>query len=250
MDATAWNHRDSLRERKPSSWRLFEFDNFVGKLVLGLVVLNLMFFNFLLVKKRFSEISNKITSPQPEMAIVAETLPSESKTAEELQTLRQDLESMAATVTAQLACLASSSEPVSVITQQVLGQQKVEPKLKYLNFPGARGTNSTTWWEVPDMEVVLNIANYPNYVATWEALLRVKNGEGKAYARIFDTAAGIPLEGSEIETGSDKLLRVFSGPLTFWPAERTYKIQIKSLYGTEAVIEEAKIKISWIETDN
>lgn len=240
MDQPAFKHQESLL---PAPFnRPFWVDYLVVKVFLGLIVLNLLGLNLLLVSKGASKSSPQPAS-QPEVAMV------EATASGDVVGLREDFQAMQASLSAQLAACLDASETVAQGGGTVVIAQppRFEHQLETIAFPGARGTNATTWWDIPGMEVTFNIGDYPQAVAYWEALLRVKGGAGEAFARIYDVDAGIPVPGSEIKTSSSNLVRVTSDTLSLWPENRTYRVQAKSLLGPEAVVEDAKIKISWMK---
>ena len=210
------------------------------KVFLALIVINLAILNFILLRENFSFDKARDVATKSADMMVSESV----ATYEEVESLKRELEAKIATATARTTYL---SPTTTNYTSAVPVSRDFEHKMEYVKFSGGHGTNSTTWWTASDMKAKFNIANFPNYTAWWEAHLRIKDGGGKAYARIFDADANIPIEGSEIETSSTSLVQVSSGPLKFYPGDTTYKIQIKSLLGPEAVVEDAKIKISWIE---
>lgn len=239
MDEPAWKYQDKLLPQPFN--RPFWVDYLAVKVFLGLIVLNLLGLNILLVQQAFRKASPQ-PKTQPEVA-VAEATPSG-----EVGQMREDLAVLQASLSAQLAaCIDTRAVTSKARGTAVTKQKSYEPKLDTIAFPGARGTNETTWWDVPNMEVAVNGASYPGHTAYWEALMKIKDGGGKAYARIWDITAGIPVPGSEISTSSKTLVRISSGSISFWPAHRTYRVQIKSQLGAEAAIEDAKIKISWLK---
>jgi len=212
------------------------------KLLLIIIALNLILLNAFLVWPKKAPGQDDLISPIEIFTV--DQLPDYT---EEINSLQTDVETMAATMAAQMNCPAEPEPNYTPISPAPI--RKLTHKLKEIQFPGARGTNATTWWDIPNMEVTFNMADYPNYTAYWEALLRVKDGAGESWARIYDTNAGIPIVGSEIKASSGVLVRVSSGSIKFWPENRTYRVQIKSLHGPEAVVEDAKIKISWIKEE-
>jgi len=216
------------------------------KLLLIIIAINLIILNAVLVWTKRVPGQNDLISPIE--IFTADQIPDYT---EEIKSLQVDMETMAATMVATMAAqMNCPAEPEPNFTPIAPAPtRRLTHKLKEIQFPGARGTNATTWWDIPNMEVTFNAGDYPNYTAYWEALLKVKDGGGEAWARIYDTNAGIPIVNSEVKTSSNMLVRVSSGSIKFWPENRTYRVQIKSLLGPEAVVEDAKIKISWIKEE-
>lgn len=212
------------------------------RVFLAAVVVNLAILNFLLLRENLAFNKARDAATQSAEMMVSET----TAAYKEIERLKREFENKIASAEAKFSY--SYLAPTSVnYTPLVPVSKDFKHRMEYISFSGGKRTSSTSWWIMPGMEVSFNIADYPRYTAWWEAHLRVKDGAGKAHARIFDSFANIPIEGSEIETSSGELVQVSSGPLKFYLGDRTYKIQAKSLYGTEAVVESAKIRISWIE---
>lgn len=227
-----------------SQGRFFRTDDRLIKALLILLVVNLVVLNGLLVwaELNFDSFEAEILKPT-EITVLEEedAVVSEENRDDVGKEIGEDEKEA---VVAQSLCPAS---PELSYTPLVPVSTRMVQHLEEINFPGARGTNSTTWWNVPGMEVTFNIDDYPNYTAYWEALLRIKDGAGEAWARIYDLDANTPVVGSEIKTSSNTLVRISSGQLKFWSGKRNYRVQLKSLLDPEAVVEDAKIKINWIE---
>lgn len=244
MQEPAWYNRDNFLPqviRQASGWDFFFFKGFLIALVLNLSLLNV----FLVREKFFKKAS--VDNGQSEIAFVE---PDKINNQEKILTsLRQDIKELQASYSAQPACLdkdiaaagSNNFQNQTVFTPQ----PKLISKLAIINFPGARGTNATDWWDVPGMEIEADLSKYAEALAIWEALLKIKDGGGKVYARLFDVQANASVPGSEIASDSHSLVRISSSALSLWPEKRTYQVQLKSLLGPEAVIEDARLKISY-----
>ncbi|OGD62845.1 hypothetical protein A2160_05665 [Candidatus Beckwithbacteria bacterium RBG_13_42_9] len=241
MDSTAWNHQDDSVLTNQNQAEKSARPRWLIKALLGIAAVNLIFLNVMIVKQQLGQ-------PAKTPAEVSLEQPSETSETTEMAQIKKDLMALDATVAAKLSCVVSPL-PLADSSSSKSITPKLLPQLATLNFPGGQSANATDWWNTPNLTVTFNAANYPNYTAYWGALLMVKGSEGKAYARLFDVQANAPIAGSEIETSSSNLVRVSSGAINFWPANRTYRIQLKSLLGAEIVVEDAKIVISWIKEE-
>jgi len=206
------------------------------KVFLGLIVINLAVLNFFLLRENLAFDKARDMVVQSAGMMMAET----KNSYEEIERLRKEFKGKIATVSS-----ARYFSPLSGEDRQTVSSD-FSHQMEYVNFLGKGTTDSTAWYTVSEMEAKFNIANFPNYTAWWEGYLEVE-GEGTASARLFDAFANIPVAGSEIKTSSTSLEQVSSGALTFPPGDRIYRVQIRSFSGSQAVLEDAKIKISWIE---
>lgn len=212
------------------------------KIFLAVIVINLAILNFFFLREAvsFKKIRDVTTESAEIMVLESENLLN-----------KVDFEKLKSEFKDRVVIVEGQPEYFSPVqtdyTPAIPASGDFKHKMEYFKFSGTNETSSIVWWNIPGAEVSFNIANFPNASNWWEASLRIKNDTGKALARIFDATANIPVEGSEIEVSSADLVKVSSGLLKFSPGDRTYKIQIKSLFGEEVVIEDARIKISWIE---
>ena len=114
----------------------------------------------------------------------------------------------------------------------------------YIPLGGSGSTASTSWADVGNAEVYFNIDDYQNVDRIYfEGFIRVKNGNGKAFARLYDVTHSIGVQGSDIETNNENFTMVESGTLSFWRGKNLYRIQVKSLNGYDAYIDSGRIKI-------
>ena len=119
-----------------------------------------------------------------------------------------------------------------------------QPQVIYIPLGGGGSTTNTTWTDVGNAEVYFDLNDYPNFSeARFEGFIKVKNGNGKAFARLYDVTHSIGVQGSDIETTSENFTMVDSDPLAFWRGKNLYRVQIKSLNGYEASIDSGRIKI-------
>ena len=119
-----------------------------------------------------------------------------------------------------------------------------QAKVIYIPLGGSGSTASTSWADVGNAEVYFNIDDYQDVDRIYfEGFIKVKNGNGKAFARLYDVTHSIGVQGSDIETSNENFTMVESGTLSFWQGKNLYRIQIKSLNGYDAYIDSGRIKI-------
>lgn len=120
-----------------------------------------------------------------------------------------------------------------------------QPQVIYIPLGGGGSTISRDWANVGNAEVYLDLNDYPNFSeARFEVFIKVLNGNGKAFARLYDVTHSIGVQGSDIEVTNENFTLVSSGTLNFWQGKNLYRIQIKSLNGYEAAVDSGRIKIT------
>lgn len=119
-----------------------------------------------------------------------------------------------------------------------------QPTVIYIPLGGGGSTTSRDWADVGNAEVYLDISDYPNLDrAYFEGFIRIKHGNGRAFARLYDVTHSIGVQGGEIYTNNESFTLVESGSLSFWQGKNLYRVQVKSLNGYEAFYDSGRIKL-------
>jgi len=119
-----------------------------------------------------------------------------------------------------------------------------QPTVIYIPLGGGGSTTSLDWADVGNAEVYLDISDYPNLDrAYFEGFVRVKHGNGRAFARLYDVTHTIGVQGGEIYADNEDFTLVESGSLSFWQGKNLYRVQVKSLNGYEAFYDSGRIKL-------
>ena len=196
-------------------------------LLLSVVFLSLSL--FLLHKKvnKIAELSGtNLASPIPKIDSCGTTCKSEIQRA----------------VSEAMATLSGKPQTTTKITTPV----PTGKKTSYISLSGPITTTSTAWVDASGVEVYVDLTNDYSKDATvfWEATLSVANGNGQAFARLFDVTHGIAVNGSEISlTNNATPTLVSSGNLSFWSGKNLYRVQLKSLNSFVVTFASGRIKI-------
>jgi len=148
---------------------------------------------------------------------------------------------------ALIAQAVSSVSAIKTVTK-VTSALPTENKTAFIPLSGPITSTSTSWVDAVGTDVYIDLANDygKNAKVTWEAFLKVANGNGQAFARLFDVTHGIAVDGSEISlTNNAVSTQVYSGNLNFWSGRNLYRVQIKSLNSFEVTFGSGRIKISY-----
>jgi hypothetical protein len=133
--------------------------------------------------------------------------------------------------------------PTATPAIQKIATQKTR-NVQYIPIPGNGSTLENKWTDLIGTEFYFSTNDYPNLTeAYFEANMRLINGNGLAYLRLFDVTAGIEVWGSEISTNSQNFTSVSSGKLTIREGTHLYRVQAKSLTADTTVFNSGKIKI-------
>lgn len=116
--------------------------------------------------------------------------------------------------------------------------------IQYMPVPGDGATLENKWVDLPGTEFYLATQDYPGLQeAYFEANLKLLNGNGIAYVRLFDVTTGIEVWGSDTQATSQNFTSVSSGKLTLRTGNHLYRVQAKSLTADTAVFNGGRIKI-------
>lgn len=115
---------------------------------------------------------------------------------------------------------------------------------QYIPIPGTGSTLENVWTDLQGTEFYISTDDYSGLIgAYFEANMKLINGNGLAYLRLFDVTAGVEVWGSEIFTNSQSFTSVGSGKLTLRNGNHLYRVQAKSLTADTTVFNSGRIKV-------
>lgn len=135
------------------------------------------------------------------------------------------------------------SEPV--VVNKVLPATSSQTPKKYFIPLGAATVRSLNVWQDTGAQVYLDPADYPGATLTWEAVFKIPTANGRVLARLVNANLNWPVGGSEIWSEGNTYKHVSSGPLSLWAGNNLYKVQVITTMDYEAIMEGARIKISY-----
>jgi hypothetical protein len=116
--------------------------------------------------------------------------------------------------------------------------------ISYIPITGNGNTLENNWVNLFGTEFYFNPDDYFNIKeAYFEANMKLLNGNGKAFLRLFDTTAGIEVWGSDVQTNSQTYTTIVSGNLTFRSGNHLYRVQAKSLTADTTFFNSGRIKL-------
>ncbi|MFC1711282.1 hypothetical protein ACFLZ1_01715 [Patescibacteria group bacterium] len=136
-----------------------------------------------------------------------------------------------------------SEETVKTIYQQAPVQN---PSTVYIPLGGGVSTTNGSWSYLGGAEGYFNKADYKNAKRViWEVFLKIKSGNGKANARLYDATNKVVISGSEIWGEGETFSLVSSQALNLLNGNNLYQVQLRSTTGYEAYMEGARIKVEY-----
>lgn len=116
--------------------------------------------------------------------------------------------------------------------------------VSYLPIPGSGNVLNTNWTDISGTDFYMSKSDYPGLVSiNFEANLKLLNGNGVAYLRIYDMTNAIGVSGSEISTSNQTSTFVSSSNINMWSGYNHYKVQARSLTADTTVFESGRLKI-------
>jgi hypothetical protein len=133
------------------------------------------------------------------------------------------------------------------ITQEERATDTPTKKTAYIPLSGPITTTSTAWVDAAGTDVYIDLVNDygKGAAASWEGFMSIANGNGQAFARLYDATHGIAVNGSEISATFGTSTQAASGALSFWTGRNLYRVQLKSLNSFVATFASGRIKISY-----
>ena len=121
--------------------------------------------------------------------------------------------------------------------------QKVK-STNYFPIPGSGNTSNTQWTDIVGTDFYMSTADYPGLVGVYfEANIKLLNGNGSAFVRLYDVTNSRGVDKSTLSTDSQTSVFVSDGPISLWSGYNQYRIQAKSLTADTTYFESGRLKI-------
>lgn len=117
----------------------------------------------------------------------------------------------------------------------------------YIPLGWSGSSQATDWTSISSQTITIDPSDYGGYTSMqFEANLLTYQGSGRAYARIFNKDDGLSIAPSELSSTSQDYTWVSSSTFKLTAtSKKTYVLQLKSLNGYAAQIENARIKVNF-----
>jgi len=159
----------------------------------------------------------------------------------------QDLETKINQLKDTLAQLQNTPNPTVIPSVARGSASKASTKTQtttYMPVPGSGSILSYDWANLSGTEFYFNPADFPGLLKVhFEANMRLFNGNGLAFLRLFDATNGIEVWGSEVQTANQDSTMVVSDPVQFRSGNNLIRVQAKSLTADTTVFNSGRLKI-------
>ena len=116
--------------------------------------------------------------------------------------------------------------------------------VQYVTVSGSGNTMTNDWANVTATDFYFDTKDYPGLVEIYfETNIKLLNGNGVAYVRLFDVTHGIGVQGSDVSSNNQADTTVTSGKLTFWAGKNLIRVQAKSLTADTAVYNWGRLRV-------
>jgi len=137
------------------------------------------------------------------------------------------------------------STPTPTFALKSISPIQAQYSVKEFFVPFGTGSNSSDdWQDVPGLKVTLDSGNYKNIkIVTFEATVRIPNGNEIAYVRLFNATDKHPVWFSDVsvEGGTPQLL--VSKPITLDIGNKDYQVQMKTSLKFTAFLDQSRLHV-------
>lgn len=134
------------------------------------------------------------------------------------------------------------TEVEKVVINQIVNKSK---HVNYVNITGNFSQVAYDWTDVPVSEFYFNKADYVGLTEVkFESNMKLLNGNGMAFVRLFDVTHGVAVTKSQVQTAYQNDTVVISEPINFMDGNNLIRVQIKSLTADSTVFNSGRLVIS------
>ncbi|MBP9817123.1 hypothetical protein KBC75_00015 [Candidatus Shapirobacteria bacterium] len=136
-----------------------------------------------------------------------------------------------------------STIQTTVITSVPVSRSKIRA-VSYLPIPSTGSTGNNNWSDLPGTDFYFDKADYPGLVSIYfETNIKLFNGNGTAFIRLYDVTHGVGIQGSDVQTNNQPDTAVVSGQVSFYQGKNLIRVQAKSLTADTAIFSSGRLKI-------
>lgn len=182
----------------------------------------------------------KMISQTPLISPTGTSSDTKTQTSPNLEARLNNLESSLASLQASVNSLKGTTDATTDSTSVA----KKSPVYIPLGWQGS--ASSTDWTSVAAQSFTFDPADYPGFTnVTFEANLQIYQGNGTAYARLYNNTDSGAVYGSDLSTTSQDYKWVSSSSFALTNAKKTYILQLRSNTAYASMVQNARLKISF-----
>lgn len=116
----------------------------------------------------------------------------------------------------------------------------------YIPLGWQASSGSLTWTVINSQQFIIDSGDYPTMTsAQFQVEMRVFEGNGTAFATLYDALNNLTLWSAQVSTSSQDYTWVYSPTFSLPGGKHTYELELKSLTGYSADVEDARMKINF-----
>lgn len=116
----------------------------------------------------------------------------------------------------------------------------------YIPFGGSASEGDRNWFSVEAFEISLDPNNFPGYTGVrLEVNAKLSEPVGTGNFRLYNQTDGSAVSGSDVSTTANKFTLLTSSSFKLPSGTKTYKFQIKSTEGYQAIVNQARLKVEF-----
>jgi hypothetical protein len=117
-------------------------------------------------------------------------------------------------------------------------------RVSYVPIPGNGSTLNNSWTSFSGTDFYFNESDFPGLKEVYfESNMKLLNGNGLAFVRLFDVTNGVEIWGSEVQTSFQTDTLIVSGKLTIRNGNNLIRVQAKSLTADTTVFSAGRLKV-------
>lgn len=145
--------------------------------------------------------------------------------------------------------LAESLATVETTSREILYTPLVptpqsQAKAVYIPLVTSASTVKMDWTDIVPSDFYFDLTDYPGAKSVrFQAYLKALHGAGRVYVHLYDDTNKRAVDYSDLSTQSPNYELLTSSPLAIWRGNNLYRVQLRSINGTEVFLQEARLKV-------
>lgn len=170
----------------------------------------------------------------------------QSGTNASMESRMNNLESAMASLTVTVNQLKNNTNQSSTTTTTSQSSSSTSQPPLYIPLGWNGSSNSTAWSSVSTQTFTLDPSDYPGMTSVqFTASILIYQGNGTAYAQLYNSTDGNAVYGSSLSTTSQNYAAVSSNNFQVPAAEKTYVLQLMSNTGYASMVQDAWLRINF-----
>ena len=206
-------------------------------LILFLILLNLVYLDFIILQNLSPKVIERIISQKNELTSSEETCGKDcvAKINEVVNLYLKPTTSLSPTLT---------PTPTKAQSSQASSQPQAAREY-YVPFGSGSGSSSD-WQDVAGLQAYIDSANYPNIKSiVFEASLHIPTGNQTASVRLYNATDGHPVWNSEVNfNGNTSSVFLNSQAVLLDSGNKLYKVQMKTQLQYTAILDQSRLHIT------